>query len=257
MHMIRTGEGPKLLLVHGLGSSAASWAPIAPALAQGRELIAIDLPGHGETPAEGDSGTFTGLARSLEAFLDEQGLTGVDAVGLSLGGRLVLEMARRGRVGAIVALDPGGFWEGWERSYLRVTLGASVWLVRRLGAALPALAAAPPSRAMLLAQFSNRPWDVPAGEAARELGTIAATPTFDALLDDLAFGPVQAGPAAAGAGPVTIGWGRDDRLCLPVQALRAQEAFPSAQLHWFDDCGHFAIWDKPRQVIELIRNSTG
>jgi pimeloyl-ACP methyl ester carboxylesterase len=166
-------------------------------------------------------------------------------------------MARRGRVGAVVALDPGGFWEGWERSYLRVTLGASVWLLRRLGAALPALAAAPPSRAMLLAQFSNRPWGVPADEAARELGSIAATATLDALLDDLAFGPVQAGPAAAGTGPVTIGWGRDDRLCLPVQALRAQEAFPGAQLHWFDDCGHFPIWDQPGQVIELIRNRTG
>jgi pimeloyl-ACP methyl ester carboxylesterase len=73
MHMIRTGEGPKLLLVHGLGSIGAAWAPIAPALAQGRELIAIDLPGHGGTPAESDSGTFAGLARSLEAFLDVRG----------------------------------------------------------------------------------------------------------------------------------------------------------------------------------------
>ena len=68
-------------------------------------MTVIDLPGHGETPAAEDSGTFTGPADSVERFILEEGLEGVDIVGSSLGARIVLEMARRGRVGATVVLD--------------------------------------------------------------------------------------------------------------------------------------------------------
>jgi hypothetical protein len=48
-----------------------------------------------------------------------------------------------------------------------------------------------------------------------------------------------------------------DRLCLPRQAARAQEAFPTAKLHWFDKCGHFPMWDQPEETIRLILESTG
>jgi pimeloyl-ACP methyl ester carboxylesterase len=105
----RRGEGTRLLLVHGLGGTWRSWSTILPALAMAREVIAIDLPGHGKSPAAADSGTFVGLADSVERFILDNGLDGIDIVGSSLGARIVLEMARRGRVGAAVALDPGGF----------------------------------------------------------------------------------------------------------------------------------------------------
>ncbi len=88
--------------------------------------------GHGETPTAADSGTFAGLADSVERFILESGLEGIDIVGSSLGARIALEMARRGRVGATVALDPGGFWRGWERTYFRMTLAASIRLLRGL-----------------------------------------------------------------------------------------------------------------------------
>ena len=113
IHYTRTGRGKPLLLVHGLGATCGSWDTISPALSQVREVIAIDLPGHGQTPDEADSGTFDGLARSLDNWLGAENLTGIDMVGSSLGARLVLEMARRGQAGAVVALDPGGFWQGW------------------------------------------------------------------------------------------------------------------------------------------------
>lgn len=82
----------------------------------------MDLPGHGQTPTEADSGTFGGLARSLDDWLRAENLIEVDMVGSSLGARLVLEMARRGRAGAVVALDPGGFWQGWERTYFKTNI---------------------------------------------------------------------------------------------------------------------------------------
>lgn len=257
MNSVRTGSGQPLLLVHGLGGSWRSWSPILPALAEQREVIAIDLPGHGETPADAGSGTFAGLADSLDAYIADQGMTGVDIVGSSMGARLVLEMARRGRVGAVVALDPGGFWRGWERTFFKTTIGASIGLLRILKSALPALSRNAITRTVLLAQLSARPWALDPETVSTELKSFVATPTFSALTRDLAKGPEQTGPAAASSGPITIGWGRQDRLCLTQQAARAQAAFPSAKLHWFEKCGHFPMWDQPTQTVDLILQNTG
>jgi pimeloyl-ACP methyl ester carboxylesterase len=257
MHVVRRGQGQPLLLVHGLGGSWRSWSTILLALAEVREVIAIDLPGHGGTPAGADSGTFMGLADSVDAFIAEQGLLGADAVGSSMGARLVLELARRGSVGAVIALDPGGFWRGWERTFFRTTIGASIRLVRGLGPTLPMLSRNVAARTALLAQLSARPCALAPELVATELKSYAATPTFDALVQDLAQGAEQQGPAAPGSGPVVIGWGRQDRLCLPRQAARAQEAFPTAKLHWFDKCGHFPMWDQPEETIRLILESAG
>jgi pimeloyl-ACP methyl ester carboxylesterase len=55
---------------------------------------------------------------------------------------------------------------------------------------------------------------------------------------------------------MAIGWGRQDRVTLPRQAWRAQAAFPSARLHWFERCGHFPHWDQPAATVRLIEDTT-
>lgn len=130
-------------------------------------------------------------------------------------------------------------------------------LLRTLRPVLPALAHSAAGRTALLAQLSARPWALNGDFIAAELTSFASTPTFDALVADLAHGPRQQGPAAPGAGPVTIGWGRRDRLCLPVQAERARRSFPPARLMWFEQSGHFPMWDEPEATIALIREATG
>lgn len=251
MHHARTGGGQPLLLVHGLGGNLHSWSTVAADLARHREVIALDLPGHGRSPSEPDSGTFAGLARSLDEWLEREGLVGVDMVGSSMGARLVLEMARRRKAGAVVALDPGGFWRGWERTFFRTTIAASIALVRALRPALPALAGNAIGRTMLMAQLSAKPWNLKPDVVSSELRSFADTKTFDSLVKDLATGPMQQGLAEAEA-PIAIGWGRKDRLCLPRQAARAVAAFPGARLHWFENSGHFPMWDEPGRTVELI-----
>lgn len=256
LNEIRRGRGRPLLLIHGVGGSWRSWGSLLDTLAVEREIIAIDLPGHGDSPAEHDSGTFTGLVRSVEAYLSANDLTGVDMAGSSMGARMVLELARRGVAGNVVALDPGGFWQGWERHFFHATIGASIRLLRLLRPVLPALSRNPVSRTALLAQLSAHPWKLPGDLVATELTGYAKTPTFDALVRDLASGPQQKGPAAPNTGRVVIGWGRHDRLCLPRQAARAQAAFPSATLHWFEHSGHFPAWDEPEAATRLILDAT-
>ena len=251
------GTGSKLVLVHGLGGSWQSWSLVLDSLAAEREVIVIDLPGHGASPAQVDSDTFDGLAGSLERYLSANGLLGVDIAGVSLGARLALEMARRGAAGDVVAIDPGGFWHGWERAYFRWTLTPSLRLVQALRGQLPFLAAHAATRTALLAQLSARPWRLPPDLVARELTAFAKTPTAAALIRDLAAGPMQRGPGAPGTGRLTIAWGRKDRLCLPGQASRAMAAFPEARLHWFERSGHYPIWDCPNEAVELILSATG
>ena len=256
LHTVRRGAGRPLILVHGLGGSWQSWEPVLEALAAKREVIALDLPGHGQSAARADSGTFAGLADSVEAYLAAHGLAGADLVGSSLGARLVLELARRGGTGAVVALDPGGFWRGWERTFFKTTIGASVRLLRALRPALPTIADSAIGRTLLLTQLSARPWALDPSQVATELQNYATTPTFDALVSDLSAGPEQRGPAGPGAGPIAIGWGRSDRLCLPRQAGRAMAAFPNATLHWFDGSGHFPAWDRPPETARFILDHT-
>jgi pimeloyl-ACP methyl ester carboxylesterase len=256
IHHTRTGSGKPLLLVHGLGGTRHSWDTISPALAQARELIALDLPGHGQAPEEADSGTFDGLARSLDGWLIAEGLVGIDMVGSSMGARLVLEMARRGHTGAIVALNPGGFWRGWERTFFRTTIAASIRVVRALRPTLPAISRFAAGRTALMAQLSAKPWALDPHLISQELESFVNTRTFDALVKDLATGAQQQGSSDRRA-PVVIGWGRKDRLCLPRQASRAMAAFPQARVHWFKDSGHFPMWDQPQETVRVILDATG
>ena len=254
--LVRRGAGKPLLLIHGLGGHWQSWNPILDQLSASRELVLFDLPGHGASPAESDSGTFAGLVGSVERMIAREGLGAIDIVGSSMGARIVLELARRGGTGAAVALDPGGFWQGWERAFFKTTIGASVKLLRALRTSLPAISRNSALRTILLAQLSAHPWRLDPTLVADELDSYAGTPTFDALVRDLGSGPMQQGPAASDSGPVTIGWGRHDRLCLPRQAGRAVAAFPAARLVWFDHSGHFPHWDEPEAAAKMILSAT-
>jgi len=256
VNQIERGVGQKVLLIHGLGGSWQSWSTILDALSANRTVIAIDLPGHGATPAEHDSGTFEGLVGSVERYIADNGLAGIDVVGSSMGARIVLELARRGNVGNVVALDPGGFWRGWERTFFKITIGASGRLLRAIRPSLPMLSRHAASRTALLAQLSAHPWTLDPKVVATELASLSTTSTFDALVSDLASGPEQTGPAADRTGRIVIGWGRHDRLCLPRQAARAQAAFPSADLHWFEASGHFPMWDMPEETVAVILAAT-
>lgn len=251
----RHGSGAPLVLVHGLGARRASWDPLLPGLTPHREVVTVDLPGHGGTPALPDGAGFDDLVDSLQEHLVAEQLAGADLVGSSMGARAVLELARRGTGRHVVALDPGGFWTGAERAVFATSVRASFHLVRALRPALPALAGSAAGRTVLLPQFSPRPWAVDGGVALTDLRSIADTPalfpTLQALVDS---GPQQGGPTP---GRVVLGWGRRDRVTLPRQAARAQAAFPHATVHWFERCGHFPMWDAPDETVRVVLAATG
>lgn len=258
MHHVRRGTGTPLLLIHGLGGTWRSWEPVLDDLAARREVIAVDLPGFGETPPLQGEVSIATLTDAVESFIKEQGLDGVDIVGSSMGARMVLELARRGVGGNAVALDPGGFWSDGELRFFSISLRASIKLVRTLRPALPFLTGNPLTRTLLLAQFSARPWALSQHITLQELRSFLEAPSFDAALDALIEGPRQQGAEPGSTpGTVVIGWGHRDRVTLPPQAARAAEAFPDARLYWFDHSGHFPQWDAPQETVRVILSNTG
>jgi len=230
---------------------------VLPALRQHRTVVALDLPGFGRSAPLSGEVTVATLTDALRRFLDSEGLSDSDVVGSSMGARMVMELARRGHAGTVVALDPGGFWNDRQVAVFGATVKASVALVRSIQPALPLLTRTAAGRTALLAQFSAHPWRLSPELVLTELKGFKESPSIHAALSSLVHGPRQDGaPAGSLNGRVVIGWGRQDRVTTPRQAARAQELFPDAELHWFERCGHFPHWDQPDAATQLILAST-
>jgi pimeloyl-ACP methyl ester carboxylesterase len=250
MHSVRTGSGKPLLLVHGI-SNLHNWDLVVPALARERTVIAIDLPGFGESPPLTGEVSVASLTDAVENFIAEQDLGGVDVVGSSMGARMVLDLARRGHAGDVV-------WSDWQVKIFGATVGPSIALVKRIQPLLPAMTKSAVGRTALLLQFSAKPWRLPADLVLGELRNFNSSPSLNDAVRALVHGPKQQGaPAGSLEGRVTIGWGRNDRVTLPSEAGTAMRAFPDASLHWFSNCGHFPHWDRPEETVRLILGATG
>ncbi len=226
------------------------------ALTAARDVVAVDLPGFGDTPQLSGETSIAALADAVTAFIAAQGLRQIDMVGSSMGARLVLELARRGEAGAVVSLDPGGFWTQAEKPIFEGSISASIALVRLLQPVMPAITGSAIGRTLLFPQFSPRPWRLSASATLQEMRDYARATRFDQLLHSLVRGPDQEAMPAAPLRPLVIGWGRQDRVCFTGQSKKALALFPHARLHWFDRCGHFPHWDQPEQTVRLILDAT-
>jgi pimeloyl-ACP methyl ester carboxylesterase len=105
--------------------------PVVPALARQFDVIAVDLPGFGDsapsTPAQAGP---RALAEAVAGLLAELGVTTPHLAGNSLGGWVALELAAIRPVASVTLLDPAGLWKGDTPVYCRISLSASRWLAR-------------------------------------------------------------------------------------------------------------------------------
>ena len=82
---VRRGSGPPLVLIHGIGSQWQMWRPVLDRVSREREVVAVDLPGFGESAALGTAPTVEALADAVADLLARIGLSGAHAAGNSLG----------------------------------------------------------------------------------------------------------------------------------------------------------------------------
>jgi pimeloyl-ACP methyl ester carboxylesterase len=101
------GNGPPLLLIHGIGSSSASWESLAPALTRAFTPIAIDLRGHGDSAKPESGYLYDDYIADIDAVINALGMDRPLVIGHSLGGILALWWAAHhpGRAAALIVVD--------------------------------------------------------------------------------------------------------------------------------------------------------
>ncbi|MDI1463044.1 alpha/beta hydrolase [Catellatospora sp. KI3] len=246
----RGGSGELLVLIHGIGATWRLWRPVLPALEARYEVLAVDLPGFGDSPV----GPRADVAAFADAVAELAGRP-CHAAGSSLGGGVALELGRRGLARSVTAFAPIGFWGPLGRRWCQASVSLGRAAARGLGPSLPRLAATGPGRSVLFGLFYGRPSRVDPESGLADARALAAAPGFAAAraaFADHRFTDAGALPRI----PVTVAWGSRD-LVLPVrQAKRAAELLPSARHVRLPGCGHLPFGDDPGRCVELITQTT-
>lgn len=251
---VRRGNGPPLIVIQQL-DPPAFWTQTIDALSGGCEVIAVDLPGFGETPPlpDGRSPSVSALTGAVAAWIGDLGLDEAYVVGNSLGGAVAIELAKRKAVAGAVAVSPLGFWT--QREAARAL--RSLWLggtVARAVVSRPGLITRTSAgRTLAFWQLVARPWSMPESTARSALVGMATAPGFEATRREVRTYRLE-GPEPEV--PVTIAWAAKDRMTPPHQARRTTKVLPHAKLVTLADCGHAAMVDDPRLVVRVVREAT-
>jgi pimeloyl-ACP methyl ester carboxylesterase len=248
----RHGSGEPLVLVHGVTHRRQAWYPLLDELAQQRDVILVDLPGHGESPPFVLDGLSVrdALRRDFEGFLDDLGLDRPHIAGNSLGGLVALHAGVNNRASSVTCLSPAGFWrDEAEFAYTRRFFIGLLALADKLG---PSAERAARSRAVrqvvystLMAHPSRVPFDPVLGDVRAFL---YARPTLRTLLE--AAEPfVDTIPSDI---PVTIAWSGRDLVLPRWQAETAKERLPHAEHLILRGVGHVPMFDHPRLITKVL-----
>lgn len=246
------GEGPVVVLVHGLAGAAANWVELVPELVRRNRVVVVDLPGHGGSEPRRRA-TVGDFAESVAAVLDAERAAPAIVAGHSFGGQVALRLAQRrpDLVGGLLLAAPSGI------ATITRAFQAVVWLT---GVVRPGRLVAP-----FRHRFADRGWYrrlvFRPYFVSDELGVSPrATHGFLASLAEhadirtagWAMGKDDPRPELASvACPVLVLWGaRDVQLGLDDAYEYARRL--SARLRVIADCGHLLIGERPDACLDAI-----
>ena len=256
LSILRAGAGEPLICVHGLGGTKASFLPTVAALADRHRVIALDLPGFGESDkpiaAAYDAPYF---ARAVTGLMDALEIDSAHVVGNSLGGRAAIELGLLDpeRVRSLVLLSPALAWlrdRPWKR-LLQLPLP-------RLGLIQPTprWVAEPIMRRII--PGADQGW-VAAG--VDEFLRCYLTPRGRVAFYEAARNVYLDEPNGEDGFWTRLGnlechtmfiWGRKDTLVPLAFMKHVERALPRAR-HVELDCGHVPQLERPRQTHAAIR----
>jgi pimeloyl-ACP methyl ester carboxylesterase len=249
------GEGEPLVLVHGLGGSAANWVALVPLLLPGRRLLVPELPGHGASEPLPAAPSLNAYADRLALLLEREGLAPAAVVGHSLGGAIALRLAirRPELVSALVLAGAAGISSGHRRARYALTVSGILKPGRKIArhrarvAESPFLkrlvfgrwgAADPPalSPELVHAFLSGPPQHTDTVSAAKALVLDDPRPDLDRVRC-----------------PSLVLWGARDRQ-LPVEDAFDYARRLRARLRVIADCGHLLIGERPDACADAIES---
>jgi pimeloyl-ACP methyl ester carboxylesterase len=234
------GEQPgdlPIVVLHGWGAHIEAVAPILAALDGAPDLIALDLPGFGESEPPEQAWDVDSYARFMIHFLDELGVERAHLVGHSHGGRVSIALAadEPQRVGRLLLIDSAGLRpkRGWK--YRRRVA------VAKLGRLIAKVGGGPGRRLQerMRVRVASRDY-LEASEAMR--GTFRAVVSADLV-----------GRLPRIVASTLLVWGDQDEDTPLWMAHRMEELIPDAGLVVLEGAGHYSYADAPGQFRAVAR----
>lgn len=252
-HVVRSGSGEPVVLLHGFGASSYSWRHVVEALADGYELIALDLNGFGYTERPRDPSGYTvgGQLALVTGVMDALGIDSAHVAGHSYGGALALHLAWRHpeRVRSLVLVDSAGVAYPWTRRTVTAAFPPLTYLYVRARALRRDFIRAGLERSIaddaqvtpeLVDEYHRRLTVEGVSRAFRGLTRPTSEPRELPELERLDL-------------PVLMVWGAEDQLTDLEIARQAAAELPRARLEVLDGVGHIPLEERPGELAELMR----
>lgn len=253
------GEGPPMVLLHGIASNNRTWDPVIETLARTHEVIAPDLIGHGRSAkpmADYSIGGYAAVVRDLLLALEVDRFT---LVGHSLGGGIAMQLLHMSpeMVARLVLVDSGGLGRGLGVALRAASLPGSPLFLRAV-ASTPAQRAGRTIDRVLRAGGVKLPTDLTAGFTG--IASLAEPGARAAFLNTVRASTGLGGQRVSavdrlyllnGCPALTI-WGDQDKIIPVSHAYEAQELVPEMVLAIVAGAGHFPHIDAPEQFVALV-----
>jgi pimeloyl-ACP methyl ester carboxylesterase len=255
---LTAGEGPVLLLVHGIASDSEAWRSALPLLARRATVIAPDLPGHGASGKEPGDYSLGSLASCLRDLLVKLGHERATLVGHSLGGGVAMQFSYMfpERTERLVLVSSGGLGQNVNLLLRAATLpGSELAIAATIG---PLTAVGRAAVATLRRLGLRVAPDL--GEVGRGFATLADSEVRAAFLDTLRSVVNFRGQRVDASDrlylavgmPTLLLWGERDPIIPAGHGLSARERMPGSRLVTFADSGHFPQIDDPHRFAAAL-----
>jgi len=255
------GEGPVVLLIHGMAGSSAAWRPILEDLGTKVTYVAPDLPGHGKSDKpRGDYslGAQASFLRDLMSALAHESAT---VVGTSLGGGIAMQYAYQypERCERMVLVGAGGLGEDVTTLLRLLSLPGSEWVLPV--ATLPFIRTGVEKVTGWLSHIGLEP----AAETEQVWSSYVSLiepETRTAFLHTLRSVVDTKGQRVSAKDklylasdlPTLIVWGDEDPIIPLEHGLAAHEFIPGSRLEIMPGCGHFPYAQQPREFVEILHD---
>lgn len=254
------GEGPVLLLIHGMAGSATTWKRVMPALSEDFTVVAPDLLGHGSSEKGAGDYSLGNMASNLRDLLVALGHERASIVGQSLGGGIAMQLAYQfpERCERLVLVSSGGLGREVNRLLRLLTLPGSE-AVLLLGCSAP-IRRAIEGAVGWASRVGLHPAPVMT-ELWRSYASLGDEDTRRAFLLTLRAVIDRRGQAVSASNrlhlaaemPTLIVWGGADPIIPVEHAHEAHAAIEGSRLEIFDGVGHYPHVEAPERFVTLLR----
>ncbi len=253
------GDGPLIVLIHGITGRSQQWEPAIDQLQSGHTLLAPDLLGHGESAKPRGDYSLGAYASGIRDIMVALGYERATVVGHSLGGGIAMQFAYQfpERCERLVLVSSGGLGREVHLLLRAATLPGSEWVLPLLTNARLLAAGEAVGRALGVLRLQA---GTDLAEVARGFGSLGEAEARSAFIETMRAVLDPGGQRVsaldrlylAESVPSLLVWGDSDPIIPVAHGLAAHDAMPGSRLEVLPGVGHFPQLERPVEFSRLL-----